>query len=575
MRSPISRNALAGYKVLDFSQLVDAPTCAVLMAEFGADVVHLRIAEGVSAGRAALVVESSLGTSVLRTYRGRADHVPPRTGKTSPKIKDLIRKADVIVGCFTPEVVGHLGLDHRVVRSINPRAVMCSVAASPPNRVPAKLSRRNGSAAVPAKVAPTAHGEDRPCAFDTVGTGAKAVDAICAALLRRERTGLGQYVELWSLEAEEPALHAARTVNQFAEFHSLEELRRHPGNLRKTVIKGIDLSVLEPTYWSAAAVEGAYFLGCRFVDRDTEKLLAEKGAILMPRFEGLAYDPYRRDLYTQKELEQRLPSGITRDDAIYRDYLANGRFFPNVIEALARRIHDDSMNDGVRRLVDSVDPLRVVGIMGWHSKPRSDPFFRATAETARLLALNDKFVICGGGPGLMEAANFGAYMASYGESEFEDALEILAREPGGGRDRCAREVTRRFPRGHESLAIHTWFFSQPTNLFARYVAKYFDNDMREGQLVQNAQGGIVFTPGGFATRQEIFADAFLNHHSATGVMTAMVFLGRREYEVDCPVYPLLRRMSEPRLRDMLFITDSPAEAVQFITDHPPVGHPLD
>ena len=38
-------------------------------------------------------------------------------------------------------------------------------------------------------------------------------------------------------------------------------------------------------------LKGAYFLGCRFLDWDTEKLLAEKGAILMPRFEGLAYDP--------------------------------------------------------------------------------------------------------------------------------------------------------------------------------------------------------------------------------------------------------------------------------------------
>lgn len=64
--------------------------------------------------------------------------------------------------------------------------------------------------------------------------------------------------------------------------------------------------------------------------------------------------------------------------------------------------------------------------MGGHSTPRNSFFYNETARAAKLAAQKGYFVVTGGGPGIMEAANLGAYMANYSEEQLMDAIEMLA-----------------------------------------------------------------------------------------------------------------------------------------------------
>jgi predicted Rossmann-fold nucleotide-binding protein len=367
---------------------------------------------------------------------------------------------------------------------------------------------------------------------------------------------------------------------QLDELLTLDEVRKAGANLEKTAIKGLDLSEFPASYWKEAHIETTFFLGCRFRDRKTEDLLLDRGAIVFPRFEGLAYDPYRRNLYSVPELMEKLPpAGVRRDLVIYEEYLRKGRLAPNIIEALARRIHDDSMDDALERLLRQIDPFSVVGIMGGSAVARSDPWYRTIAETARLLTLDGRIVVTGGGPGAMEAAGLGAYLSSYDTHALDTALRILAQVPtySGNVEpwiETGLKVRAQYPKGGDNLSMPTWFYgSQPTNVFATWIAKYFDNSIREGQIVQTPKAGIVFAPGSAGTRQEIFMDAVLDQYSTTGVITPMVFLGKRQYQIDAPIFEVLQRTANGKYKDRLFITDEPSKVVAFLRSHTSTGCP--
>jgi predicted Rossmann-fold nucleotide-binding protein len=359
---------------------------------------------------------------------------------------------------------------------------------------------------------------------------------------------------------------------QLRELFTSKEVRQAQGNLKQTVIKGADLREFEVSYWERVEIQETFFLGCIFHTTKSETLLQNRGAVLFPLLQRLPYNPYRSKLYSPEELHEST-AGVSLDQSIYCDYVEKGRFYPDVVEALYRRIHDDSIDDALARLIQDIGALRMVGVMGGSSVDRTDLWYRKTAQVTRFLTMDNKFVVSGGGPGMMEAANLGAYFSRFSEHDLEDGLKLLSVAPKYTDPKWmaqALEVKRQFPNGGESLGIPTWFYGfEPTNSFATSVAKYFDNSIRETGLLQVAKAGIVFAPGSAGTRQEIFMDAAQNHYGTTGFYSPMVFLGKSQYIEDVPIYPLLQKVATQDYRDFLFITDTPSEIREFIEAHPP------
>ena len=213
--------------------------------------------------------------------------------------------------------------------------------------------------------------------------------------------------------------------------------------------------------------------------------------------------------------------------------------------------------------------------MGGHSNRRNDLYFRKVALLSWSLARHGYLVSTGGGPGMMEAGNLGAYLAEYAKDDVEDAVAILAKAPGStnpGYYERVEEVLQKYPKGKDSLAIPTWFWGdEPNNLFGLHVAKYFSNAIREETLLSTAICGVVFAPGNAGTTQEVFQTAAQNYYGAFGCSRRpMVFLGKRRYAEETKIYGLLKELAKGReYEKFVTISDDPDELVEFIRTHPP------
>jgi predicted Rossmann-fold nucleotide-binding protein len=254
----------------------------------------------------------------------------------------------------------------------------------------------------------------------------------------------------------------------------------------------------------------------------------------------------------------------TLDGRIYAYVKAHGGRAPDVEEGLAQRTHDHFIDVALANfLMQARRP--VVGVMGGSSTVAADPNYRRVVHLTAALTGRRYLVVGGGGLGIMEAANLGAYLAQRSDADRDDAVDALAAagpwaaDPAGYMG-VADDIRERFAPGGESLAIPAWVIAgEPISQFASRIAKYFSNSIREDGMLAVATAGIVFAPGGAGTMQEIFQDAAQNAYRTFG-RSPMAFLDTRHYCVETGLYPALQRQAA-RLgfADLLSVGDEPEQ----------------
>ncbi len=199
---------LEGYRVLDFTQFVAGPTCTRLLAESGAEVIKLELAPGGDRGRVAgdKPLDKSLRGFPQSTYFFQHNHskksfaIDIKQQRGRDLVKALVAKVDVLVENFSPGVMARAGLSYDDLSQINPKLIMCSISLAGQT---GPLSNKPGYDYMGAAYAgiTSAVGEgDRgpaqlPMAIGDSATGVTAAMSIGFALLHRERTGEGQYIE--------------------------------------------------------------------------------------------------------------------------------------------------------------------------------------------------------------------------------------------------------------------------------------------------------------------------------------------------------------------------------------------
>lgn len=290
----------------------------------------------------------------------------------------------------------------------------------------------------------------------------------------------------------------------------------------------------------------AVFLGCPMEPQALAHVRAG-GALVFPPVPHLPFDPYRAALYNPAELYADLAGGYERtpDARAYewfRTTAANG----DILASMLRSIHDDAVSDA---LDEHLAGARVVGVMGGHAIKRGTDAYAGAARLGRALARSGLTVATGGGPGAMEAANFGAYAAPHDDLMLGKALSVLGGAPSfrpsvGEWAMTAFEVRDRWSEGGTSLGVPTWFYGhEPPNAFASHIAKFFANPVREDTLLARCNAGVVFLPGAAGTIQEIFDAATPNYYSSRGEPTPMVLVDRAHWTERLPAWPLLNALA--------------------------------
>jgi CoA:oxalate CoA-transferase len=192
---------LEGYRVLDFTHFVAGPTCARILAEMGAEVIKV---ERGTAGEH--VRQFGIVADGMSTYFFQHNHsklgiaLDLRKDRARELIYAMLPKIDVVVENFAPGVIAEMGFGYETLSKLNPRLVMCSISAAgqtgPLSRIPGYDYIGQAYAGITDLI-----GEpDRPpvvpaMAIGDVTTGVTAAMAVGFALLHRERTGEGQFID--------------------------------------------------------------------------------------------------------------------------------------------------------------------------------------------------------------------------------------------------------------------------------------------------------------------------------------------------------------------------------------------
>jgi crotonobetainyl-CoA:carnitine CoA-transferase CaiB-like acyl-CoA transferase len=200
--------ALEGIKVLDLSRLAPGPFCSMLLGDLGADVLLVeappeQLPSGGAAPRPAEGAVSTRGPAYNPLGRNkRSIVINLRTEEGREVFYRLAREADVVLEGFRPGVVKRLGVDYETISALNPRIVYCSLSGYGQSGPYNQLVGHDINYISVGGALGMIGWPDTPPAIpmnllaDFAGGGLHAAFAILAALIARDRTGRGQYVDI-------------------------------------------------------------------------------------------------------------------------------------------------------------------------------------------------------------------------------------------------------------------------------------------------------------------------------------------------------------------------------------------
>ena len=176
------------------------------MAGMGAEIIKVELAPHGDRLREFDYVRDQRSAFFIQQNRGKKSLcVDLRRREGVDLIKQLVPKVDVVVENFAPGVISDMGLGYEVLKAINPKIIMCSISAlgqTGPLADDAGFDFIGQAYAGITSLIGEEHGPPYMpmVAIDDVSAGAHAMGAIACALLHRERTGQGQYIDVSLLD---------------------------------------------------------------------------------------------------------------------------------------------------------------------------------------------------------------------------------------------------------------------------------------------------------------------------------------------------------------------------------------
>ena len=203
--------ALKGLKIIDITQTTPGMYCTMMLADLGAEVIRVeRLPEGGSqseeSSTRADFEEGSQFTYEALNRNKRSIYLNLKSEEARQIVHQLARNADVFLEGFRPGVAKRLGVDYPSLKEINSRLIYCSMSGygqdGPYHQLPGHdinfiavggamdmIGQRNGPPVIPMNFI-----------ADWAGASLHAAMGILTAVIARQRTGRGQYIDISYLD---------------------------------------------------------------------------------------------------------------------------------------------------------------------------------------------------------------------------------------------------------------------------------------------------------------------------------------------------------------------------------------
>jgi crotonobetainyl-CoA:carnitine CoA-transferase CaiB-like acyl-CoA transferase len=236
------KGPLAGIRVVDMTRILAGPWATQTLADMGADVIKVeRPGQGDDTRAFAPFIASGDGTTRESAYfqsanRGkRSITIDVTTAEGQELVRQLADKADIFIENFKVGSLKNWGLDHCAMSARNPRLIYCSITGfgqtgPHKDRVSYDLVIQAMGGLMSITGEPGREPMKSGVAIVDILTGLYASTAILAALHERERSNLGQYIDLALLDVQ-----IATLANKAAGYLMTGNTPQRDGNSHESI----------------------------------------------------------------------------------------------------------------------------------------------------------------------------------------------------------------------------------------------------------------------------------------------------------------------------------------------------
>jgi crotonobetainyl-CoA:carnitine CoA-transferase CaiB-like acyl-CoA transferase len=197
---------LAGIRVFDLTRVLAGPFCTMILADLGAEVLKIEHPKRPDYTRSIPPLVGDMSHYFLATNRNKKSVALDLRSREGREIGlELALACDVVVENFRPGVIAKMGLDFEALRSRRPDIIVCSISGfGQDGPLSARASVDTVVQALSGVMSVTGAADGPPMktgpAFGDLAASMWATVGILAALHRRDRTGLGEHVDVGLLD---------------------------------------------------------------------------------------------------------------------------------------------------------------------------------------------------------------------------------------------------------------------------------------------------------------------------------------------------------------------------------------
>src|SRR5512134_1306688 len=259
--------ALSRLRILDFSRVRAGPTCVRQFADFGADVIKIESPPGVDPNEA--MGGPRHGPDMQNLHRNkRSMTLNLKLPQARDVLARLVKTADVVVENYRPDVKYRLGIDYESLSKINSRVILASISGfgqdGPYSKRPGFDQIAQGMSGLMSVTGLPGQGPVRTgAAIADLAAGLYAAIGVMVALLEREASGKGQWVQSSLLQAGISLL-----AFQAARYLMEKEVPPQVGNDHPTSMPTSAYRTKDGHINVAASGEGMWASLCKAIERE-------------------------------------------------------------------------------------------------------------------------------------------------------------------------------------------------------------------------------------------------------------------------------------------------------------------